>query len=162
LCAINTLFYLNLATAATLKRTGAVSSCVMKLGARIGRAGFTLGFIVLSHVAVAQGMDISVLKGRWVLEIVDGKRVNPDGNEIYFEVTEQAVTGYDGCNRFGVSISKPSAAIGGQRGCLPEAKKLPINPIELVAQLQRAVVKGDTLVLPLLEGKGEAQFRRSP
>jgi len=118
--------------------------------------------LVLPQLAIAQGMDISALKGRWVLETVDGKRVSSEGGEVYFQITEEAVSGYDGCNRFGISLARPSAAIGGQRGCPPEAKKLPINPSELISQLSRATVKGDTLSLPLPDGKGEAQFKRSP
>ena len=56
----------------------------------------------------------------------------------------------------------PSAGVGGQRGCPEgEEKKLPINPSDLVAQLARATVKGEMLSLPLPDGKGEAQFKRS-
>jgi hypothetical protein len=117
--------------------------------------------LVWMPFAKAHAIDISTLKGRWVLETVDGKRIAPKSGEIYFQVTEQAITGYDGCNRFGVSLAQPSAALGGQRGCPPESKILPLDPSDLVPQLSRATVSGDKLSLPLPDGKGEAQFRRS-
>jgi hypothetical protein len=124
--------------------------------------GITLACIlVLGQMAVAQTIDVSLLRGRWVLESVDGNRIGRESGEIYFQITEEAVTGYDGCNRFGISLANPAAAIGGQRGCPPESKKLPINPSDLVPQLSRGTVSGDTLSLPLPDGKGEARFRRS-
>jgi hypothetical protein len=128
----------------------------------VREVAYTLAIVlVLAQMAVAQTIDFSALRGRWVLESVDGKPVGREGGEIYFQVTEQAVTGYDGCNRFGISVANPGAAIGGQRGCPPESKKLPIDPSDLVTQLGRATVSGNTLSLPLPGGKGEARFRRS-
>jgi len=104
-------------------------------------------------------MDFSELKGRWVLEAVNGKEVPRDKGEAYFQVAEQAITGFDGCNRFGASIGQPSPAARGQRGCPPDAKLLPLDPSNLAAQLSRATVAGDKLSLPL-PGGGEARFRR--
>lgn len=105
-------------------------------------------------------MDVSELKGRWVLETVDGKSVAPEKGEIYFQITDQTITGYDGCNRFGASVTQPSQGQRGQRGCPPDAIPLPLDFSNLVPQLSRATVSGDKLSLPLPDGKGEAQFRR--
>jgi heat shock protein HslJ len=106
-------------------------------------------------------MNISALKGRWVLEMVNGRNVAPDRGEIYFEITDQTITGYDGCNRFGGSIAQLSRIQRGQRGCPPDAILLPLDFSNLESQLGRASVRGDRLSLPLSDGRGEAQFRRS-
>lgn len=123
---------------------------------------FMLAAMLAMPLAGARAMDISQLKGRWVLEAVDGKSVAPEKVEIYFQVTEQTITGYDGCNRFGVSVTQPSPAQRGQRGCPPATSPLPLDYSNLVLQLSRATVSGDKLSLPLPDGKGEAQFRRIP
>jgi heat shock protein HslJ len=117
--------------------------------------------LVSMPLAGVHAMDVSELKGRWVLETVDGKGVAPEKGEIYFQVTEQAITGYDGCNRFGASLTQPSQARRGQRGCPPDATQLPLDFSSLLSQLDRATVSGDKLSLPLQDGKGQAQFRRS-
>jgi hypothetical protein len=120
-----------------------------------------IAVLVAVPLAGAHAMDVSELKGRWVLETVDGKSIAPEKGEIYFQVTEQAITGYDGCNRFGASLTQPSQAQRGQRGCLPDTTQLPLDFSNLVSQLNGATVSGDKLSLPLQDGKGQALFRRS-
>jgi heat shock protein HslJ len=109
----------------------------------------------------AHAMDVASLQGRWVLEAVNGKSVSPDRGEIYFQITEQTIIGYDGCNRFGGSLSQPSRIQKGQRGCPSDAMLLPLDFSNPASQLSQATVRGDRLFLPLPDGKGEAQFRRS-
>jgi META domain-containing protein len=117
--------------------------------------------LVFAPLAEVHAMDVSALKGRWVLEAVDGKPIGPEKGEIYFQVTEQTITGFDGCNRFGANVAQPSPIQKGQRGCPPETILLPLDLSNPVTQLSRATVRGDKLFLPLPDGKGEAQFRRS-
>lgn len=117
--------------------------------------------LVLMPLAGVHAMDVSELKGRWVLETIDGKSVAPEKGEIFFQITEQAITGFDGCNRFGASLTQPSPAQRGQRGCPADAIRLPLDFSSLASQLSRATVSGDMLSLPLQDGKGQAQFRRS-
>ena len=106
-------------------------------------------------------MDLAELTGRWVLEAIDGKDVASGGAEIYFQLTEQSIIGYDGCNRFGGSITDPSTMRKTQRACPPETTLLPLNLSDPAPQLSRATVRGGKLFLPLIDGTGEAQFRRS-
>ncbi len=106
-------------------------------------------------------MDFSELKGKWVLEAINGKDVISEKLEIYFEITEQTITGYDGCNRFGGSTAQPFVIQKSQRACPPETILLPLDLSDPALQLNRATVSGDKLFLPLPDGKGEAQFRRT-
>ncbi|MDF0650265.1 MAG: META domain-containing protein [Nitrospira sp.] len=109
----------------------------------------------------AVAMDLAELKGRWVLETIDGKKVASGGKEIYFQITEQSISGFDGCNRFGGSISDPSGIRKTQRACPPETTLLPLDLSNPAPQLSQARVREDKLFLPLVDGTGEAQFRRS-
>jgi hypothetical protein len=106
-------------------------------------------------------MDFSELKGRWVLETINGKSVAAEKGEIYFDISEHTITGFDGCNRFGASIAQPSRAQRGQRGCPLDAQSLHVDFSKLLPQLSRATVIGEELTLPLSDGKGAARFRRS-
>jgi META domain-containing protein len=138
----------------------------MSMTSNISMASRSIKYVLAAMLpsmplAGAHAMDISELKGRWVLETVDGKSVAPEKGEIYFQVTEQTITGYDGCNRFGGSVTQPSQAQRGQRGCPPDTKPLPLDFSNLLPQLSRATVSGDKLSVPLPDGKGEARFRRS-
>jgi heat shock protein HslJ len=119
---------------------------------------FVLCFALLAKV---NAMDLGELKGRWVLEAIDGKDIASGGAEIYFQITEQSISGYDGCNRFGGSITDPSAMRKTQRACPPETTLLPLNLSDPAPQLSRATMRGGKLFLPLRDGTGEAQFRRS-
>ena len=121
-------------------------------------AAFILTFVLLVE---AHAMDISELKGRWALKAVDGKAVSLGKGEIYFQITDQSIIGYDGCNQFGGSVAQPYLIRKGQRACPPETMLLPLDLSNPVAQLSRATIRGDKLFLPLPDGKGEAQFRRS-
>jgi META domain len=109
----------------------------------------------------ANAMDISELKGRWVLEAINGRNVTFENLEIYFEITERTITGYDGCNRFGGSTAQPFIIQRSQRACPPETILLPLDLSDPAPQLSRATVSGDKLFLPLPDSKGEAQFRRT-
>jgi heat shock protein HslJ len=106
-------------------------------------------------------MDLAALKGRWVLEAINGKEVAAGGAEIYFQITEHSISGYDGCNRFGGSPTDPSTMRKTQRACPPETLLLPLNLSDPAPQLSRATVRDGKLFLPLRDGTGEAQFRRS-
>jgi hypothetical protein len=117
--------------------------------------------IIFASLAKAHAMDISALKGRWVLEAISGKGVALEKGEIYFQITEDTITGYDGCNRFGGSVAQPSLMRKGQRACPPETILLPLDLSNPIPQLSRATVRRDKLFLPLPDGQGEAQFRRS-
>jgi heat shock protein HslJ len=119
---------------------------------------FVLCFALLAKV---NAMDLGELQGRWVLEAIDGQEVASGGAEIYFQITEQSMSGYDGCNRFGGSITDPSTMRKTQRACPPETTLLPLNLSDPAPQLSRATVRGGKLFLPLRDGTGEAQFRRS-
>lgn len=119
---------------------------------------FVLCFALLAKVNV---MDLAELKGRWVLEAIDGKEVASGGTEIYFQITEHSISGYDGCNRFGGNITDPSTMRKTQRACPPETTLLPLNLSDPAPQLSGATVRGGKLFLPLKDGTGEAQFRRS-
>jgi hypothetical protein len=119
---------------------------------------FILCFALLAE---AIAMDLAQLKGRWALETVDGKEVASGVREIYFQITEQSISGFDGCNRFGGSISDPSGMRKTQRACPPETTLLPLDLSNPVPQLSQARVREDKLFLPLVDGTGEAQFRRS-
>nr|WP_281719601.1 META domain-containing protein [Nitrosomonas nitrosa] len=107
-------------------------------------------------------MDLSELNGRWVLESVDGENVTSgDEEQAYFEITDQSITGYDGCNPFGGKINNPSAMRKKERGC-PDTPLFPLNLSDPSSQLSRARIESDKLFLPLLDGKSEAQFSRVP
>ena len=116
--------------------------------------------LVFALLAEAHAVDISELKGRWVLEAVNGQDVDRQKGEIYFQITDQTIVGYDGCNRFGASITQPSPMQKGQRGCPPETMLLPLDLSNPGPQLSKAAVREGKLFLPLPDGKGEAQFRR--
>lgn len=118
--------------------------------------------LILAAFAKASAMDISDLQGRWLLEKVNEVAVSPDLERVYFEIKDQTIAGYDGCNRFGASLTEPSRVQRGQRGCPSEAGELqPFDYSNLLQQLTRAAVSGDRLSLPLPGGKGEASFRRA-
>ncbi len=116
--------------------------------------------LVCAAFAKADAMDVSQLKGRWTLEAIDGVSLAPDKEEVYFEISSQTITGYDGCNRFGSSINQPTPAQRGQRGCPSDAVPLPLDFSNLAAQLDQATVDGNSLSLPLPGGKGMAHFKR--
>jgi len=105
-------------------------------------------------------MDISELKGRWVLEAVNGRAVAVESGEIFFMISNDTISGYDGCNRFGGSISQPYSIRKTQRDCPAELPTLPLELSDPLRQLGRATVTGDKLTLPLPDGTGEARFRR--
>lgn len=123
----------------------------------------TLVFLVsLALGTMASAMDLSELTGRWVLESVDGHTVTPgDGEQAYFEITDQSIIGYDGCNPFGGKIDNPSSMIKKERGC-PDTPLFPLNLSDPFSQLRRARIENDKLFFPLLNGTAEAQFRRVP
>lgn len=125
----------------------------------------SLTLVVLVSVALgtmASAMDISELTGRWVLESVDGHTVTPgDGEQAYFEITDQDIIGYDGCNPFGGKIKNPFSMRKRERGC-PDTPLFPLNLTDPSSQLSRARIENDKLFLPLLDGKSEAQFIRVP
>ena len=118
---------------------------------------FVLCFGLLAKV---NAMDLAELQGRWVLEAIDGKDVASGGAEIYFEITDQNIIGYDGCNRFGGSTTDPSRMRKTQRACSPETTLLPLNLSDPVPQLSRATLREGKLFVPLRDGTGEAQFTR--
>jgi len=120
---------------------------------------FALTLAVAPYVE-AQAMDITALKGRWVLEAINGAEVPVDNGEIFFEITDQNILGFDGCNRFGGSISQPFVIRKTYRGCDPETVLLPLDLANPAPQLSRATLGDDKLVLPMPDGAGEAQFRR--
>lgn len=109
--------------------------------------------------ASCDDMDVSKLQGRWVLESLSGQPVK-QVNEVYFKVSGQTFTGFDGCNNFGGSLDAPSRMRQGQRGCGSEVLRLPLKILDPWPQFKAAKVTGDTLMLPLPDGKGEAGFSR--
>jgi len=123
--------------------------------------GFALSVGAYAPFVSANATDFSALNGRWVLEAIDGKTVRMEKGQIYFEISGDTITGYDGCNRFGGSIGQPASIRKGQIGCPAESVLLPLDLSNLTPQLRRAVVSGDILTLPLTLDKGEARFRRS-
>lgn len=130
------------------------------------RALFRGGALVLLAALVVPGwdkglaMDVAVLKGRWVLDAINGEAVVTTGPEVYVEITEQTIAGFDGCNRFGGSASQPSAIRSTQRACDAGTIVFPLDLSDPVRQLSAAKVKDDKLFLPLRHGRGEAVFRR--
>lgn len=104
-------------------------------------------------------MDISSLNGRWVLEAVEGKPVSEE-KDIYFQIEGQTITGYDGCNRFGGSLSSPFVIRRSQRGCASEGISLPVDLTNPLPKLTASRMEGDQLVIPMPSGVGEATFKR--
>ena len=119
-------FYHNLRAPATYAEAYRARFRLMRFMDRVTRVPFQVALTVallLSQITNAQTLDVSALKGRWVLETVDGKRVSSEGGEVYFQVTEQAVTGYDGCNRFGITLR--DAAIRPVQPRVPPRRLMP-------------------------------------
>ena len=108
------------------------------------------------HLTV-NAMDLAELQGRWVLEAIDGKEVPSGGAEIYFEITGQSITGYDGCNRFGGRRTDPSRMRKTQRACSPETTPLPLDFSDLTQQLSRATIRDGNLFVQLRDGTEKAQ-----
>lgn len=108
----------------------------------------------------ANAMDIEGLMGRWVLVAVNGKQVSRHP-EIYFEIAGQSITGYDGCNRFGGLLAQPSNIRKTQRGCPNERTAMPLDLSNPVEQLSSSTLRSDRLLLPLTNGKGMAEFKRT-
>jgi heat shock protein HslJ len=106
-------------------------------------------------------MDVAELQGRWVLEDIDGKEVPSGGAEIYFEITAQSITGYDGCNRFGGSITDPSRMRKTQRACSSETTLLQLDSSDLIQQLSRATIIDSKLFVPMKDGTQKAKFKRN-
>ena len=108
---------------------------------------------------VGDPMDMSKLQGRWILESINGKPVESE-NEIYFEIDGPAITGFDGCNKFGGRLDAPARLRMTQRACVSEGPRLPLELPDARPQLKAAEVTGEKLKLLLPDGTGEAGFRR--
>ncbi len=113
--------------------------------------------------AACQGttMKVEDLQGRWVLQSVNGQPAESKP-EVYFEISGDKISGYDGCNRFGGSTSQLGRVFSTRRGCPPDFVA-PIDTSRLEAQLTSGQRDGDTLSLPLLgaEAGGTVVFQRS-
>ncbi|MGD9922781.1 MAG: META domain-containing protein [Pseudorhodoplanes sp.] len=121
-----------------------------------------LGFFACAAAASAQPMEMANLRGRWVLETINGQPVPSALGEVYFQITGPTIIGFDGCNRFGGNMNQLGRVQKGQRGCAPGAPTLPFDLSAALAQLERSSMSGDRLSLPLPDGGGTAQFRRVP
>ena len=106
---------------------------------------------VLSSVR-AQSMELSDIRGRWVLDIINGEQV-PREPVIYFEISERDISGFDGCNDFGGNLEDPTSMRQGQRACLQNNFKLPEPILNILSRIRHARREGDSLIIPLSGGK---------
>jgi hypothetical protein len=130
----------------------------------VWRASFTIVAVQLAALSAAcedrkGNMDISKLQGRWVLELVNGRPVSSE-REIYFEIEELRISGFDGCNRFGGRLDAPGEVRVSQRACAERGPRLPLDLSDPESHLKTAELTGDKLDLPLPGRGGTARFRR--
>lgn len=102
---------------------------------------------------------ITELQGKWVLESIGGRPVDTE-REVYFELTDRTLTGFDGCNRFGGSLDRPEAFRRTQRACPEDAVSLPLDLTDPLPQLESSKLAGETLELVLSGDRGTALLRR--
>jgi heat shock protein HslJ len=110
-------------------------------------------------VEAAKAMEIADLQGRWDLISVNAQPLRP-GEPIYFAIDGQKISGFDGCNHFGGRLDSPSRLVISQRACEPDVAMLPLNLTDPLPQLKAAKLVDGRLLLPLPDGRGEAQFNR--
>lgn len=139
----------------------------IKVASVLGRAGPGRSWLALlcislsgafltSTLAQEDEVTLPSLEGRWVLTRLSGEHVTSDP-PVYFELTDEVISGYDGCNRFGGALGGP-IRIGG-RGCADRNRLLPLDLARPAEHLMQATLEGDQLLLPLEDGS-EAEFRR--
>lgn len=102
-----------------------------------------------------------MLQGRWVLESIAGRPVNADG-ALFFAIDGSSIQGFDGCNHFGGRLDEPEKMRTSQRGCDPNALRLPLQLPDPRRQLEAGTVEGDRLTLAMPGATGDAVFVKTP
>ena len=125
------------------------------------RSSWGLGVLVSGALLATPSVaaDSVELVGRWVLESIGGVAVAPTA-DVYFQVDGDRIEGFDGCNRFGGSLTR-GTILSGQLGCEGDYVRLPLDLADPATHLQQAVIAGDVLSLSLEDGPGVALFRRA-
>lgn len=119
----------------------------------------TCSFATLADCGKEIQVSIPDLQGKWVLESIGGQTVESTP-EIYFEIDERIIAGFDGCNHFGGSLDAPQDLRMSQRACAEEGPRLPLDLSQPLAQLESSRLEGDTLEMDLPDKTGKALFRR--
>jgi len=117
-----------------------VAGAILALTAMFGTAGY----------AMAQAAQ--ALNGTWTLVSIDGRSVAQSGDVPTFVIEGDAIHGYDGCNRFSGTLSKPEMMIVGQRACVGEYVSLPLDLTNPKGHLAQAGIEGEKLVIPAWNG----------
>jgi hypothetical protein len=126
-----------------------VAGAILALAAMLGTAGF------------AMAQTDQALNGTWTLASVDGRSITPSGEVPNFVIEGDAIHGYDGCNRFSGTLSKPEMMIVGQRACAGDYVSLPLDLTNPKAHLAQAEVEGENLIIPAWNGFPASVFAHS-
>ena len=117
----------------------------------------TAGWPALAACESGGTPGITELRGEWVLESIEGRPIDSK-SRIYFEIGEETISGYDGCNSFGGKLDALDRLRRGQRAC--PAEVLQIRFSDLKTQFESLKVEGDALDLVLADDAGKARFRK--
>ena len=117
--------------------------------------------ITLLSAGSAMSAEPSEIEGSWRLVTVDGKQVSTAGEVPGFSIEAGGISGYDGCNRFSGPLDDPAMMIMSQRACASDRVMLPLDLADPAADLAKATLDGDNLVLPARGNLPAAAFQRA-
>jgi hypothetical protein len=137
----------------------AIFSCVV---VSLLLAGSGIAALLWATSREACAAEYFELRGKWVLEAIDGTSVPSEKPEIFFQIDGQNIVGYDGCNSFGGRVDQPTTIRRSQRACPSGTLVLPLDLSDPAAQLRNAIIEGNRLLLPMPAQGKLARFRRGP
>jgi heat shock protein HslJ len=113
-------------------------------------------------VACAGSLITKDLEGNWRLVEITSQPVQPTAGHALpmFTVKDQAIEGFDGCNRFWGRLDQPGSMMSTRRGCPAGTLKLPLDLADPLAHLEAGRVVQGRLILPQRGDIPEAVFER--
>lgn len=115
--------------------------------------------ILFTFMEAGMAVEPRDIQGSWRLVSVDGQAVEAGEGQPHFSIEGEAISGYDGCNRFGGTVGGPITV--GQRACAAGHVALPLDLSDLAAHLAATRLQGDELLLPARAGFPASVFRRA-
>lgn len=115
---------------------------------------------IATNLGACVSMQAADLDGTWYLVSVDGAQVPSGSNQPNFTIDGDAISGFDGCNRFGGSLSNPQAMIVGQRACADQPIGISLDLSDPQSHLSGATIDGDRLRIPRWKSYPEAIFEK--
>lgn len=119
-------------------------------------------FFVGVSVSLAGELTVNELQGSWKLVETNAKPVSSSetGSPPKFSISEQAITGFDGCNQFWGQLDRPGSIAKTRMAC-PDAKlSLPLEFSDIMQQFKAGKIDKGRLVLPVWKSFPESVYEK--